>query len=105
MPPSVHKVLYHGADIMTHFYLPIGNFSEEAQEARNKDFRKIRESHSRKNSRVNTNEDILHWLLISSDPLISSLRTVFTKKKNVECDVEVENLFVQNEYEGDDCEL
>lgn len=99
MPPSVHKVLYHGADLIQHFDLPIGNFSEEPQEARNKDFRKIRESHSRKNSRQNTNEDILHWLLISSDPVISSLRTVFPKKQY---EPEVMNLFVQDKHEEND---
>lgn len=80
MPPSVHKILFHGADIMDEFDLPIGNYSEEAAEARNKDFRRIRESITRKNSRKNTNEDIVHWLLISSDPVISSLRTTFPTK-------------------------
>lgn len=80
MPPSVHKILFHGADIMKDFDLPIGYFSEEAAEARNKDFRRIRENNTRKNSRSNTNEDIVHWLLVSSDPVISSLRTSFPKK-------------------------
>lgn len=46
----MYLVLYHGADIMEYFDLPIGNFSEEAQEARNKDFRRIRENNTRKNS-------------------------------------------------------
>lgn len=98
MPPSVHKVLLHGADLMKHFDLPIGMYSEEAQEARNKDFRNIRENHSRKNSRTNTNEDILHWLLISSDPVISSLRTFFPKKQ-VDHDAEVMDLFIGSEDE------
>lgn len=66
MPVSVHKVLFHGAKIIDYFDLPIGNFSEEAQEKRNKDFKRIRENNSRKNSRQNSNEDIMHWLLISS---------------------------------------
>lgn len=92
MPPSVHKVLLHGADLMTNFDLPIGYFSEEAQEARNKDFRNIRENHSRKSSRENTNEDILHWLLISSDPVITCART-FLPKKHIAHDSEVMTLF------------
>lgn len=74
MPASVHKVLFHGEKIIEYFDLPIENFSEEAQEKRNKDFRNIRENHSRKNSRQNSNLDILHWLLISSDPVISAHR-------------------------------
>ncbi|XP_037024136.1 uncharacterized protein LOC119066024 [Bradysia coprophila] len=79
MPPSVHKVLIHGADIINSLVLPIGVYSEEASESRNKDFKNIREHHTRKMSRVLTNEDLIHGLLVSSDPLISSLRTPFLK--------------------------
>lgn len=92
MPTSVHKVLLHGADIINFFNLPIGFYSEEAQEARNKDFRNIREHQTRKSSRQNTNEDILHWMLITSDPLISSMRT-FAPKKHFEFEEDVLNLF------------
>lgn len=81
MPPSVHKVLFHGGDIIRSLTLPIGLYSEEAQEARNKDFKNIRLHHTRKMSRVNTNEDLIHGLLVSSDPLITSLRTPFQKPK------------------------
>ncbi|CAI6353622.1 unnamed protein product [Macrosiphum euphorbiae] len=35
MPSSVHKLLFHGADIIKHAIVPIGQLSEEAQEARN----------------------------------------------------------------------
>lgn len=96
MPPSAHKVLIHGADLMNWFDLPIGFFSEEAQEARNKDFRKIREDHSRKNSRTNTNQDIMNWMLVASDPVITSLRT-FIPKKSLEFDKDTINLFVDQE--------
>ncbi|KAJ4429838.1 hypothetical protein ANN_22042 [Periplaneta americana] len=54
--------------------LPIGQLSEEAQEARNKDIKRFREHHTRKNSRINTVTDLVNNLLVSSDPLISSLR-------------------------------
>lgn len=93
MPASVHKVLIHGADIINFFHLPIGFYSEEAQEARNKDFRNIREHQTRKSSRENTNEDILHWLLITSDPLISSMRQT-APRKHYEFDKDVLDLFV-----------
>lgn len=36
MPSSVHRILIHGADIISHFCLPIGMMPEEALEARNK---------------------------------------------------------------------
>ena len=91
MPPSVHKVLFHGSDIIKSLNLPIGLYSEEAQEARNKDFKRIREHHTRKMSRIETNEDLIHGLLISSDPVISSLRTPFIKPK-LELDNEVVQL-------------
>lgn len=82
MPSSVHKLLVHGSDIIKHFgAIPIGELSEDAAEARNKDFRKYRESHSRKVSRTVTNEDILHNLVLSSDPKITSLKTLNVKTK------------------------
>lgn len=73
MPATVHKVLIHGNKIIEKAIVPIGQLSEEAQEARNKEFRKFREFKSRKFNRVATNEDILNNLLVTSDPLISSL--------------------------------
>lgn len=80
MPPSVHKVLIHGSSIIKAVGLSIGSLSEEAQEASNKVFKSCRALHSRKCSRQASNEDILHHLLISSDPQISSIRTKKDKK-------------------------
>jgi hypothetical protein len=74
MPASVHKVLVHGADIVSGAILPIGQLSEEAQESTNKDLKYFTRSHSRKISRSSINEDVFNLLLVSSDPLISSLR-------------------------------
>lgn len=54
----------------------LGQLSEEAQEARNKDYKHIREHLTRKNSRLNTNTDLLNMLLVSSDPYISSIRNL-----------------------------
>lgn len=85
-------MLYHRVDIITRLDLPVGFFSEEAQEARNKKFQRIRECNTRKTSRLDTNEDIIHGLLISSDPLISTLRNDFIKKE-IDHVPEVLNLF------------
>jgi hypothetical protein len=74
MPPTVHKLMIHGADIIENAVLLIGQLSEEAQEARNKDFKRITEFHFRNNSRTFTNQEIFNNLLISSDPFISDLR-------------------------------
>lgn len=80
MPPSVHKILTHGASVAAEAILPIGELSEEALEARNKDIKKYREFHARKSSRVRTNEDIFRRLLLSSDPLFTELGGLPKKK-------------------------
>ena len=75
MPSSVHKILLHGENIIKHFaVLPIGQLSEDAQESRNKDYKKFRLYHTRKCSRLDTNEDVFHTLLYTSDPYITSIR-------------------------------
>lgn len=83
MPASIHKILVHGPDIVNSCILPIGQMSEEALEARNKDCRRYREHNTRKQSRWNTNKDLLSILLLSSDPLISSLRVSTTKHTTI----------------------
>lgn len=42
MPQSIHKILIHGPRLIKEAVLPIGILSEEAQEARNKDYKNIR---------------------------------------------------------------
>lgn len=70
MPPSVHKVLIHGCDVMRHLGAPNGWFSEEPQEAGKKIFRDARANHSRMFRRSLTNKDIMHHLLVSSDLVV-----------------------------------
>jgi len=84
MPVSVHKILIHGAEIMQHCLLPIGQLSEEVIEAKHKEFRQYRRENTRKSNRRITNEDILHSLLISSDPYITSLRPQLSKSMKKE---------------------
>lgn len=80
MPSTMHKLLIHGPDIISSFDLPIGILSEEALEAKHKEFRKNRLSHTRKSSRLNSNKDLINIMLITSDPFISSLRKVDRSK-------------------------
>lgn len=42
VPQSLHRILIHGASVIEQFNLPIGLYFEEAQEAKNKDFKKFR---------------------------------------------------------------
>lgn len=49
----------------------LGQLSEEALEARHKECRVFRQHNARKSSRKNNIGDLLHALLLSSDPVIS----------------------------------
>lgn len=81
MTPSIHKFLIHGPEIIKYALLPIGELSEEAQEARNKDFKNYREHFARKCSREESNEDILNRFFLSSDPFISSINKQNERKE------------------------
>jgi hypothetical protein len=73
MPCSLHKILVHGSLIMNSLDLPIGAYSEEAQECRNKDNKSFRLNHARKDSRKHTFQDQINYLCATSDPYISDL--------------------------------
>jgi len=60
-------------------------------EARNKHFRQYRKQHTRKISRISTNEDLLHALLVSSDPFITS-RMIEKPRKNNSLPFDIINL-------------
>lgn len=81
IPPSVHKILIHAPDIIEHALVSIGELSDEAAEARNKDVKKYRLNHTRTISRVATNQDLINRLLLTSDPLISGQKKLPSKKK------------------------
>ena len=76
IPPTIHKVLYHGKDLIEHCPLPIGLSSEEPAEANNKVLRQVKLHHSRKTSLLDNMSDIFHRLTDISDPKIveSSLK-------------------------------
>lgn len=91
MPPSVHRILVHGAKIVSAAKDTIGNLSEEAQEASNKFLKRARASHSRMTTREANNIDTFHHLLITSDPYVNSFRKS-EKEKKTEYNAEVEYL-------------
>lgn len=80
MTPTMHKILIHGATVIEKALLPIGLLSEEAAEARNKHFRQYRQNFARKFSRVDCNLDVMNRLLLSSDPLVTSMRPTPKRK-------------------------
>ena len=80
MPPTLHKLLEHGYQVAEILDLPVGMYSEEAQEAQNKEIRNARLSHTCKVSRKNSMKNQFQYLLIRSDPMVSS--TSFKKSKS-----------------------
>lgn len=75
MPSSVHKIRIHSESILNHFIvLPMGQLSEDAQEARNKDYKCFCLRYSGKCSRTTTNNEIFYTLLYTSDLYIPSIR-------------------------------
>ncbi|KAF0313705.1 hypothetical protein FJT64_015838 [Amphibalanus amphitrite] len=73
MPVTLHKLLMHSATVVEWCLLPIGAMSEEAAESGHKQLRKFRLKHTRKDSRLHAISDLYGYLLVSSDPLVSSI--------------------------------
>ena len=68
MNNTVHKILVHGAQIISRVSQSPGSLSEEAQEAINKTIRYFRQHHTRKCSREATNGDLVYRMLARSCP-------------------------------------
>ena len=77
----MHKLLIHSSQIIPNFELPIGFYTEEALEARNKDNKSIRLFHTRKMSRMITMTDQFNRLHVTSDPYISTQSMFFRRSK------------------------
>ncbi len=81
IPPTMHKILRHGKDIIENCAVPIGLTNEEASEANNKILRHTRLYHARKTSWLNHLSDLYHRAMDVSDPLILAISSQ-KKKKN-----------------------
>jgi len=78
--------------------LVIGQLSEEAVEACNKEYKRLRLHHTRKSSLINSNTDLFQMILVLSDRLLSSLQKT-CKKKIYELSPEVKSLL---DFESED---
>ena len=81
MPITVHKMLIHVGDIIMSLNVPASAVNEEPQEIRHKYLKRYREHSTMKMSRLRANTDLAHKLWTASDPLISSMRKTWIKKK------------------------
>ena len=70
LPPTLHRVLVHGRDIIEATPIAIGTTSEEGSEANAKFARKFLKHHTRKTSLKDTMFDLFHRLLDISDPFV-----------------------------------
>ena len=73
MPPTLHKILEHGRQIIAECPVPFGLTNEEASEANNKVLRGLRLHHSRRTSWRNGIQDLFHRLMDISDPQIQEM--------------------------------
>ena len=73
MSTTLHRLLAHSAAVIDNFDLPIGMMSEEAAESLNKCICEFRLKHTRKDSRLHTMSDMFGYLLVASDPVLSSV--------------------------------
>ena len=69
LPPTLHRILYHGKDVIDACPVPIGWTSEECSEANNKFARDFESNHSRKTSNEDSFLDLFHRLMDISDPV------------------------------------
>jgi len=101
MPSTLHKILIHGADIISTSMLPVGILAEEASEARNKDYKNFRQFHSRKHDRKSNLADVFYRTMDTSDVIISSmsLQMRLRQKKLLSLPKEVKDLLVMPEVD------
>ncbi len=72
IPPTLHKVLVHGKEIVQATPMPVGWTSEEGSEANTKFARRFHTNHTRKTSQEDTMSDLFNRLIDISDPVIVS---------------------------------
>ena len=81
IPPTLHRVLVHGKDIIQATPIAIGTTSEEGSEANAKFARKFLKNHTRKSSHKDTMFDLFHRLLDISDPFVVAQSFVAKEKQ------------------------
>eukprot|EP00733_Pompholyxophrys_punicea_P000604 Pompholyxophrys_punicea_v1_NODE_186_length_2908_cov_28.244304.p1 type:complete len:703 gc:universal NODE_186_length_2908_cov_28.244304:800-2908(+) len=85
MPSSLHIALRHGwefVELSLFSDIPMGWWSEEASESSNKELKRARLLHARKNSRRNNLEDMFSYRLGCTDPIMASLNFERKQKRH-----------------------
>uniref|UniRef100_A0A2S2PY87 Uncharacterized protein n=1 Tax=Sipha flava TaxID=143950 RepID=A0A2S2PY87_9HEMI len=84
-------------------FYQLANCPKKLNNAKNKNFKNYREHHTRKLSRVKIDEDLINMLLVSSDPLISSMRNIQPKKLQTFSDDAKLLIIMPEEQASDSC--
>jgi hypothetical protein len=101
MTVTLHKLLMHGGQIISHSIVPLGMLSEEVTENANKNYKFNRMHHARLDSREHNILDVFNRSMDCSDPLISSISLEKRiKRKTKELPQEVKNLLIFTKVEG-----
>jgi len=72
LTPTLHRIFKHAAQVIEACPLPIGVTTEEASEANNKNVRRFRLHHARRNSWHNSISDLFNRMMDWSDPKIQA---------------------------------
>ena len=92
IPPTIHKILVHGRDIVDACPVALGLTSEECSEANNKFIRKFLLQHTRKTSHLDKMNDLFHRLMAVSDPCLLSKSFKEKSKKSKQFTPEMKKL-------------
>ncbi len=90
VPQGVHVLLFHSHQVARELNLPLGMYSEEAQESSNKVVKKFRKFNIRRTSQIDGNYDLMMRLLNASDPELGIYER--SKKPDTDLPDEVKNL-------------
>ena len=80
IPPSLHVLLMHSHQAASLLPLPLGFWSEEAQECVNKVMKKFRKCHVRTVHEEHSNRDLMMRLLNYSDPVLLLYSRMYMKE-------------------------
>jgi len=72
IPPTIHKVLVHGKEIIKATPMPVGWTREEGSKSNTKFAHRFHTNHTRKTSQEDTMSDLFNRLMDISDPVVVS---------------------------------
>ena len=94
VPQGVHELLFHSYQVARELNLPLGMYSEQAQESSNKVVKKFRKYNIRHSSQIDSNYDLMMRLLTASDPELCQYEK--SKKSDTDLPYQVKEMEISN---------